>query len=114
MRKSIVVCLWLVLAGCGGDDGSDGGIGPAGIPGSAQERTFTRNDGSVTSLPNTSGGYTATQTVTISNDDAGAGAAVVNLLNAVGDITSSASASGYSIQVILRADAPSDAHCRRP
>src|SRR5690349_15845371 len=91
--------LGLALAACGDKGGS--GDNPA-LAGTA--RSYTRNDSSVTVLPNTSGRFTATQVITISNDDAGANVGVVSLDNAAGAISSTAGSGGYQIQVTLSAD----------
>jgi hypothetical protein len=103
--------LFLALAGltaCGGGDGGSGRLDANG----GTARPFSREDSAVTALPNTSGGFTATQVVTLSNDDGGASAAVVSLVNHVGGVTSSAGTSGYQIQITLRADAPTEQQAR--
>ena len=103
---SILTSLAIGLTACNGG-GSGSGSGLSGSP-----RAFTRTDSAVTALPNTSGGYTATQVVTLSNDDAGASHAAVSLVNVNGNVTSSASSGGYQIQVTLQADAPTEAQAR--
>lgn len=109
MRASVLSILASVAIGltaCGGGS-SGGGAGLSGTP-----RTFMRTDSAVTALPNASGGYTATQVVTLGNDDAGATRSAVSLANVNGNVTSSASSGGYQIQVALQADAPTEAQAR--
>jgi hypothetical protein len=104
--------LFLALAGltaCGG--GGGGGNAPLDASGGTA-RQFSREESAVTALPNTSGGFTATRVVTLSNDDGGATAAVASLANPVGGITSSAGTSGYQIQVTLRADGSTEQQAR--
>lgn len=72
-----------------------------------------RNDAAVTVLPNISGGFTASQVITISNNDGGTNQAVVNLLNQSGSIASSASSGGYQVQITLQADAPTEQQARQ-
>src|SRR5690349_1825420 len=88
----------LALAACGNNGSSGDNPAQAGTA-----RGYTRNDSSVTVLPNTSGRFTATQVVTISNDDAGANVGVVSLNNDAGTISSTAGSGGYRIQVTLSA-----------
>lgn len=107
MRRShsLALAAALALSGCGGG-GSDSGFG---IPGSATQRSFSRTDGMVTTLPGV-GGFTATRVVTLANDRGGATAGVLSLLNENGDVTSAGDtqASGYQVQVTLRASAPTE------
>lgn len=114
MRRSLLAIFALVLGmsacGGGGGSGSGGGINARG----GTERAYTRNDGAVTSTLNPlNSNYTATRTVTISNDDAGATRGVVALAAGGASITSSPNASGYQIQVTLTVTAPSDAQARQ-
>lgn len=95
----------LLLAACGGGGSADSA---SGTP-----RAFNRTDSSVTVLPNTGAGFTATEVVTISNDDGGATFGDVSLVNPVGSLSSSPSSSGgYQIQVTLTATAPSESQAR--
>ena len=106
MRTFCFLLSVLVLAGCGGGGGG-GGSASQGTP-----RNFMRTDSAVTVVPNANPGFTATQVVTISNDDAGASRGVVSLRNPGGSIASSGASGGYQIQVTLSADAPSEAQAR--
>lgn len=106
-----LTCLFLALAGLTACGGGGGGNAPLDARGGTA-REFSREESAVTALPNTSGGFTATQVVTLSNDDGGATAAVVSLASPVGGITSSGGTSGYQIQVTLRADGPTEQQAR--
>jgi uncharacterized protein involved in outer membrane biogenesis len=95
----------VALAACGG------GGGGGGTPGT--ERAFTRQDSAVTVVPDlVTGGYTATQIVTLSNDDAGASHVSLDLRNAAGSISSSPTSEGYQIQITLTAMADTEAQAR--
>lgn len=104
MRTSLlaVIAAVLGLSACGG-----GSQAQSGTP-----RSFMRSDSAVTVLPNGSGRFTATQVITLSNDDGGATAAVVHLSDDAGSIASTAGSGGYQIQVTLSADGSSDAQAR--
>lgn len=107
------IALALLLAACKGGDGDSSKGAGFDPPASAQSRNATRSDGEVMVLPNLSPGFTATQTITISHNDGGAGQGVVTLENVSGGLTSSAAASaGYEIQITLKADAPTEAQAR--
>lgn len=111
MRTSFlaVAILLASLAACGGGGGSGGNP----TPGTA--RSYMRTDSAVTVVPGGAGGsnrYTATQTITISNDSGGATSAVVHLSDDAGSVSSSAGSTGYQIQVTLSAEGGSDAQAR--
>jgi hypothetical protein len=91
----------LVLSACGGGAGD----GTSARKGTA--RDYTRTESDVTVLPNGSG-WTATRTVTLGNDDAGASRAGVALRTVNGSVTSAAAtvAGDYAIEVTLQASAP--------
>lgn len=91
------------LAACTGPGGDGTGVASRG--GSA--RDYTRTESDVTVLPG-GNGFTATRTVTLSNDDAGASRAAVGLRTINGGVTSSAAAvpGEYQVQVTLQASAP--------
>lgn len=105
-RTWLAVASLATLAACTGGAGSgDGSAG--GTP-----RAFSRTDSDVTVLPNLSGTFTATRTVTISNDDGGAAAAHVALTSDNAGLSVSASSGGYQIQVALTATAPTEQRAR--
>lgn len=98
----------LAVSACGGGGGGDS------APGNARE--FSRMDSPVTVVPGGAGGsnrYTASQTVTISNDSGGATAATVHLSDDVGSVTSSAGTTSYQIQITLSAEGGSEAEARQ-
>lgn len=92
---------------------SGGGGGGAASGGTARE--YTRDIGDVTVTPNVGipTTYTATQIVTISNDDAGASRLVSAWQNTSGSLATAASAlSGYQVQVTLTTTAESEQQAR--
>jgi hypothetical protein len=106
-------CAALALAGfltsCSG-----GGGGSPASGGTARE--YTRSDSAVTvtgniGFPTT---YTATQTITITNDDAGATRIVSSWQNGIGSISSGmlGNGGGYMADVTLTATAPSEEQAR--
>lgn len=99
--RRLAPLLFLTLAACGG-----GGSTASGTP-----RDFERVDSDVTVLP-TGAGWTASRTVTLSNDDGGATAAVVNFANVSGSIASSPSSEGYQVQVTLTAEGGTEQEAR--
>lgn len=107
-RGLLAACLTLVLSACG----TGGGGGGDAAARSGTPRNYTRTDSAVTVVPNTNPGFTATQVVTISNDDAGASRAVVHLASDAGSLASSAGSNGYQIQVTFTAMAPTEAQAR--
>ena len=112
MRATAILAVFisLGLSACGG--GGQGGAAGINADGGSP-RAFTRNDGAVTSTFNPlNNNWTATQTVTISNDDAGATRGVVRLSADGASFSSSPSTSGYQVQVAFTATAPSDAGAR--
>lgn len=107
VRSVLLAVLVASATACGGGGGGEQAASQ-GAP-----RAFTRNDGGVTSTFNVvNNNYTATQVVTISNNDSGASRGVVALTADSASITSSANASGYQIQVTFTATAPTDAEAR--
>ena len=110
MRMTAILAVIISILGLGAcSGGGGGGSSPANA---GTERSLSRTDGAVTVLPGTSGDFTATQVITINNDDAGKTLGVVQFENANGSISSSSGGSGYQVQVTLTATAQSDAQAR--
>lgn len=112
------VVLGLALAACTGGGGGDSGH-PGAPDGKAREATIDEGDVLVVQGANVIGGisvpdgnYTATQVVTISNDDGDASAGRVSLTTLAGDISAAPSTGGYKITVTLRATADSEQAAR--
>lgn len=94
----------LMACSGGGDSGNPARQGT--------ERSYTRDESAVTVVPNANPGFTATRTVTFSNDSGGASRAVVYLASDAGSVASSAGSDGYQIQVTFTAMAPTEAQAR--
>lgn len=105
VRFCVPAALLAGLMACSGGGGGNPAAG--GTP-----RDYTRSESAVTALPNGNGGFTATRTVTFSNDSAGASRAVVRLASDAGSVASSAGSDGYQIQVTFTAMAPTEAQAR--
>lgn len=112
MRTIVIPLLAAAVAGCGGSaDGS--GSFDAASGGTA--RAYERTESGVTVSPDllNPGRFTASRTVTVSNDDAGASRAVVALGSVSGTLDSApATSAGYRIQAVLSATAGSEADAR--
>ncbi|MFA5941893.1 MAG: DUF4097 family beta strand repeat-containing protein [Sinimarinibacterium sp.] len=112
------VLLGLTMAACTGGGGGDSGH-PGAPDGKAREATIEEGEVQVVQGSSVIGGisvpdgtYTATQVVTISNDDGGASSGRVSLTTLAGDISATPSAGGYKITVSLRATGDSEEAAR--